>query len=52
MRVNVARMERDGESSHSEFDYSWVDSVVMDVVSFYQTDAQLEEITWGFPGTW
>jgi hypothetical protein len=36
----------------SDPDYSWVDGVVTKVVSYYQSDDQLNEIPWIFPGSW
>jgi hypothetical protein len=52
MKDNVARMERNYGSHRSEFDYSWVNGVVKDIVSYYQTVVQLEEISWGVFGSW
>lgn len=43
------RMERDGRSSLSEFDYNWVDNVVMETVSYYQMAAQLRKFLGVFP---
>lgn len=31
------QMERDGKPFGSEFDYSWVDSAITNVVSYYQS---------------
>jgi len=44
-------MERD-DRSRFELDYSWVDNIVTDVVSYYQTATQLKDISWGVPGYW
>jgi hypothetical protein len=52
MKDSVAQAKRDGGSHRSEFDYSWVNNIAKDVVSYYQTVAQLEEISWGVFGSW
>jgi len=34
------------------FDYTWVDGVVTEVTSYYQSAEQLREIPWGILGNW
>lgn len=45
-------MDGHGQSISFDYDYSWLDSEVTEVVSHYQSVNQLNEISWSLPGSW